>query len=128
MSTPKRDTRLLFTIVITLSLILVLTYAGRLARKVRLDAEIAQWEQKIEQSKQRDALLQKELAHVNSVAYVQEVAHNEFGMVKSGESLVMIVPVKEQEARTTLEVNAVSTEPLWHKVLGRLGLLSERND
>ncbi len=129
MSTPKRDTRLLFMIVIALSLLFVLTYAGRLARKTALDAEITRWESKIEQSKEHQFALEAELRYVQSDAYVEKLAHDEFGMVKPGESLVVIVPAGRQETVTPIvALDKSSVEPLWHRWLSQLGLVSDSND
>ncbi len=129
MSTPKRDTRLLFSIVIVLSLILVLTYAGRLVRKTALDAEITRWESKIEQSKRHQLALEADLRYVRSDAYVQKLAYDELGLVKPGESLVVIVPARQQETITPVAgAEKASVESLWHRLLSRLGLLSDSNN
>jgi cell division protein FtsB len=123
MPAQKRDTRLLFTIVVVLALLFVLTYAGRLARKTRLEVELARWETKIEQAKNHQYELQKELRYVQSDAYIEKLAHDEFGMVKSGEELVVIVPVDPLAALTpTTAPEAAVVEPFWQKLLGRLGL------
>ncbi|MEZ4618696.1 MAG: septum formation initiator family protein [Caldilineaceae bacterium] len=82
MPTPKRDIRVLFTIVLALCLLFSATYASRLARKNQVDAEIARWEQKIEHSKERQYALENELRYIRSDAYIQKLAHDEFGMVR----------------------------------------------
>ena len=129
MSTPKRDTRLFFMIVIGLSLLFVLTYAGRLARKAALDAEITRWESRIEQSKEHRFALEAELRYVQSDAYVEKLAHDEFGMVKPGESLVVIVPAGEQETVTpVVAIDKSFSEPLWRRWLSQLGLFSDSNN
>jgi cell division protein FtsB len=123
MTTPKRDSRLLFILVCSLFLILILTYAGRLARKAQLDIEIARWEAKIEQSKTHQRALESELRYVQSDAYVEKLAHDEFNMVKEGEQLIAVVPVA---AATTAEDASIETDvvvvPRWQQWLAQLGL------
>lgn len=122
MSTPKRDSRLVFAIVIGICLLFVITYAGRLARKARLDSEIARWETKIEQSNKHQFALEAELRYVQSDAYVEKLAHDEFGMVKEGEELVVIVPTDQHESLTpAIDLEKAVAEPFWRQWLNRLG-------
>ncbi|MCB0064504.1 MAG: septum formation initiator family protein [Caldilineaceae bacterium] len=122
MSTPKRDTRLLFSVFLGLFLLLALTYAGRLARQAKLDAEIARWEAKIAQSQAHQHELQAELRYVRSDAYLQKLAHDEFNMVQEGEQLIAVVPVAPAAAAEETPVQReVAVQSQWQQWLQRLG-------
>ncbi|HRW03614.1 MAG TPA: septum formation initiator family protein [Caldilineaceae bacterium] len=122
MATPKRDTRLLLTVVLGVCLLFAITYAGRLARQAALTREVARWEQKNIESVKRQHALEAELRYIQSDAYIEELAHDELGMVKPDEELVVIVPAQQAAVTTTLpEDEETETKPFWHNWLARLG-------
>ncbi|MEZ4683603.1 MAG: septum formation initiator family protein [Caldilineaceae bacterium] len=123
MPTPKRDIRVLFTIVLALCLLFSATYASRLARKNQVDAEIARWEQKIEHSKERQYALENELRYIRSDAYIQKLAHDEFGMVQPGEQLVVVVPAEQMDATAAIvaPLPAPTMQTRWRQWLSWLG-------
>ena len=121
--TPKRDIRLLIATVLGICLIFAMTYASRLARQAAVNTEVAQWEAKIVQSTERQHALNAELRYIQSDAYVDQLAHDELGMVKPDEELVVIVPAAQPEAEHSPVVAASeTTQPFWQGWLNRLGL------
>ena len=122
MATPKRDTRLLLIVVLGICLLFAITYAGRLARQAALNREVARWEQKNIESVKRQHALEAELRYIQSDAYIEELAHDELGMVKPDEELVVIVPAQQAALTTTLlENEETEAKPFWHDWLARLG-------
>jgi cell division protein FtsB len=89
MSGPSHSRRLVLFALIVFCLLFLVGYASRLAERARLQAEIANWEERIVQSQQEQALLQAQLTYVQSDAFVHERARDELGMVLPGDELVI---------------------------------------
>ena len=122
MSNPKRNSRLLWTLVLSLFLLFVVSYAGRLAAKTYLEGALARQVVALEAAKQHQQVLQQQLAYVQSDAYIEEVARNELGMVQPGDELLVVVEapshsVTEGEVAPT----TVLEPPFWQEWLARLG-------
>ena len=129
MTTPKRDLRLLIAIVLSFCLIFAITYTNRLARKTRLEAEIAQWETKIAQSVEHRHALEAELAYVQSDAYVEQLAHDELGLVKEGEVIAVVVPADQQPTAPIITTaQTPPATPFWRQWLDRLGFTTAATD
>lgn len=121
MSTPKRDRRLLLIVMVGTCLFFAMTYAGRLARQTALTHEVARWEDKNVQSIARQHALEAELRYIQSDAYVEEIARDEFGMIKPDEEVVVIVPVEEpHEQHVGLEESLTTSEPFWQNWLQQI--------
>jgi len=126
MSTPKRDTKLIFIVVVGVCLFLVMTYASRLSRQASVNQEVARWEDKIVMASARQHALKAEWRYVQSDAYVEQLAHDEFGMVKPGEELVVIVPADQSaDLAAVLEDEQEQIVPFWRQWLNRFGLASD---
>jgi cell division protein FtsB len=89
MSAPLQSQRLVLFALIVFCLLFLVGYASRLAEQARLQAEIAGWEARITQAQQEQALLQVQLEHVQSDAFVHERARNELGLVLPGDELII---------------------------------------
>lgn len=123
MSTPKRNPRILWTIVLCLCLLFAITYGGRLATKAHLEAEIVRQMARIEEAKQHQQALQQQLAYVRSDAYVEATARNELGMVHPGDEVLIVVDgPTPMTAESEVVVPAAVTPPFWQEWLQRLGL------
>ncbi len=122
MTTPKRDTRLLLIVFGSLFFILTLTYTNRLAHKAELDLEITRWEERIERSQTNQRALATELRYVQSAAYVEKLAHDEFSMAKEGETLVAVVPIEQAVDENAVEEMTTASNSRWQRWLTLLGL------
>ena len=122
MTTPKRDTRLLLVAICGLFLILTITYAGRLSRKVQLEAAITQMMLKNEQAKTQQLALAAELSYVASNAYVEKLAHDEFGMTKPQEELIALIPIAQKMEESSPVIESHVVESPWQQLLQRLRL------
>ena len=87
-----QSTRIVLGILIVLCLGFIISYAGRLAKKAQLQAEVAHWEERIEQANQRRVVLEAERQAVDSDAYVQKKARDELGMAQPGDSIIVVIP------------------------------------
>lgn len=129
MSTPKRDTKLLFTVVVGLCLLLVMTYASRLSRQASVNQEVARWEEKIVMASARQHALEAELRYIQSDAYVEQLAHDEFGMIQPGEELVVIVPAQQStEASPIVQQDLEKNAPFWQQWLHSFGFASDAGE
>lgn len=122
MVTPKRNSRILWTIAIALFLVFFLSYAGRLAARAALEAKIEQQMASLAAAKAHQQELQQELTYVRSDAYVEEVARNELGMVQPGDQLLIVVDAPSTLAEEqALNAQAAQEPPFWQQWLDRLG-------
>ncbi|MCE7979931.1 MAG: hypothetical protein DYG89_01960 [Caldilinea sp. CFX5] len=123
MTTPKRNPRLLWAIVLFFTLLFVVTYGERLATKAQLEAALVAQNARLVEARQRQQLLQQELAYVRSDAYIEEAARNDLGMVQPGDELLIVVEGKSVTATTadTLAPTTTDATPLWQRWLKRLG-------
>ena len=119
--TPKRNARILWTIVLSIFLLFLISYAGRLASSAYLEAEIDRQIAALAAAKDQQQALQQQLAYVRSDAYIEEVARNELGMVQPGDELLIVVEGPD----TLLDAQAIDTAalepPFWQQWLDRLG-------
>ncbi|MEZ4732482.1 MAG: septum formation initiator family protein [Caldilineaceae bacterium] len=122
MSTPKRNPRILWFLVLFLCLFFVISYGGRLATKARLEAEIAGQVARIEQAEQHQQALQQQLAYVRSDAYVEATARNELGMVRPGDEVLIVVEGPPPVAAESTVTPPAVAPPFWQEWLQRLGL------
>lgn len=122
MSNPKRNPRILWTIVLLFCLLFAVTYGERLATKAYLEATLVRQRAAIAQAKQRHQALQQQLAYVQSDAYIEETARNELGMMLPGDELLVIVesPPRTLAANEGVESMTVSP-PFWQEWLQQLG-------
>lgn len=122
MTTPKRNPRLLWAIVLFLTLFFVVTYGERLTTKTQLEATLVAQETRLAEARQRQQHLQQQLLYVRSDAYVEEAARNDLGMVQPGDELLIVVEGKSSTAAPPVVAPATTNEPsLWQIWLKRLG-------
>jgi len=123
MTTPKRNPRLLWAIVLSLTLLFVISYGERLATKANLAAALVEQQARISEAQQRQQALQQQLAYVRSDAYIEEAARNTLGMVQPGDELLIVVEGKSATTTTADALAPATTdEPsllqTWLKRLG----------
>lgn len=122
MAHPKRNPRILWTIVLLLCLFFAISYGARLTAKAKLEAAIQQQITRIAETKQRQVALQQQLTYVRSDAYVEEVARNQLGMIQEGDEVLIVVKGVSQSAPQPLTDPATATQPpLWQEWLTALG-------
>lgn len=123
MTTPKRNPRLLWAIVLFLTLLFVVSYGERLATKANLEAALVEQETRLVEARQRQQALQQQLVYVRSDAYIEEAARNNLGMVQPGDELLVVIEGKSITATAADALAPASTNerPLWQIWLERLG-------
>lgn len=123
MTTSKRNPRLLWAIVIFLTLFFVVTYGERLATKAQLETALVEQQARLTAAHQRQQLLQQQLAYVRSDAYIEEAARNDLGMVQPGDELLIVVEGKSVTTAAPANVAPATTDttPLWQRWLKQLG-------
>ena len=123
MTTPKRNPRLLWAIVLFLTLLFVVSYGERLATKANLEAALVEQETRLVEARQRQQALQQQLVYVRSDAYIEEAARNNLGMVQPGDELLVVIEGKSitATAADALAPAATNERPLWQIWLERLG-------
>lgn len=122
MAHPKRNPRILWTIVLLLCLFFAISYGARLTAKAKLEAAIQQQITRIAETKQRQVALQQQLTYVRSDVYVEEVARNQLGMIQEGDEVLIVVKGVSQAAPQPLADPATATQPpLWQEWLTALG-------
>lgn len=123
MTTPKRNPRLLWAIVLFLTLLFVVTYGERLATKANLEAALVEQETRLVEARQRQQTLQQQLVYVRSDAYIEEAARNNLGMVQPGDELLVVIEGKSipATAADALAPATTNERPLWQIWLEGLG-------
>lgn len=122
MAHPKRNPRILWTIVLLLCLFFAISYGARVTAKAKLEATIQQQLTRIDEAKQRQVALQQQLTYVRSDAYVEEVARNQLGMVQEGDEVLIVVKGVSHQAPTSTADPATTAQPsLWQEWLTALG-------
>jgi len=126
MVNPKRSSRLLWILVVSLCLFFAIIYGERLAATVYAERLIDQQAARVEEKKQRQQVLQQQLAYVRSDAYAEEVARNDLGMVLPGDELWVVVDSPQPMTTTADTVNSVDiattvAPPFWQAWLDHLG-------
>ena len=122
MTNSRRNPRILSAIVFSLSLLLVVTYAVRLATKTALDKAISEQKVQIREEEQHVQTLKQYLAYVHSDAYVEEVARNELGLIQPGdEPIIIVAQPAEMAGATTAEVAPRASSSLLQQWLEKLG-------
>lgn len=123
MTTPKRNPRLLWAIVLFFTLFFVVTYGERLATKANLETALVEQQGRLVEARQRQQRLQQELVYVRSDAYIEEAARNDLGMVQPGDELLIVVegPSVTATAADALAPTTTDQPPLWQTWLKRLG-------
>ena len=86
--------RTLFFIVLLIGLCLVfaVSYTGRVMAKVRMDNAVSDQGEENRLAQERTAQLQARLTYVQSDAFAEEKAREEFGMTQPGDRKVVILP------------------------------------
>lgn len=121
MVNSKRSSRLLWILVLSLCLFFAIIYGTRLAATVYTTRLIEQQAVRVEETKQRQQMLQQQLAYVQSDAYVEEVARNDLGMVLPGDESWVVVD-SPQPLTAAPEVDATTVAPpFWQEWLDHLG-------
>ena len=122
MATPKRNQRLLWTLVLCLTLFFVVSYGERLATKAYLEATLVAQHARLAEAQQRQQRMQQQLAYARSDAYIEETARNDLGMVQPGDKLLIVVEGKSvTPAATQADPTTAIEPPLWQDWLKRLG-------
>lgn len=123
MEQPKRNPRILWTIVVLLCLFFMISYGARLTAKANLEATITRQTARITEAKQRQQALQQQLTYVRSDAYVEEVARNQLGMVQKGDEVLIVVRgVSHPTAQTqTSDTATAINPPFWQEWLADWG-------
>lgn len=122
MAHPKRNPRILWTIVLLLCLLFAISYGARLTAKAKLEAAIQQQLTRIDESKEHQVALQQQLTYVKSDAYVEEVARNQLGMIQDGDEVLIVVKGVNQPApQPVADPSTTAQPPLWQEWLTALG-------
>ena len=121
MVNPKRSSRLLWILVLSLCLFFAIIYGTRLAATVYAERSIEQQVARVAEAKQHQQVLQQQLAYVRSDAYMEEVARNDLGMVLPGDESWVVVD-SPQPLTAAPEVDATTVAPpFWQEWLDLLG-------
>ncbi len=95
----KRNPRLLFFMLMGLCILFAISYASRLVENASVQMEIVAIDNSIAQTKKNQAELKAQLDFVQSDAYVEEVARDELGLAKPGDSVVIVLSDTEETNR-----------------------------
>jgi cell division protein FtsB len=94
-STPdaadRRNLRLIIFALIGLCLLFVVGYVQRLAAKEAVEAQVIALQAKIGEAERRTAILQDQLADINSPAYVAKVARDDLGLVQAADVPIVVL-------------------------------------
>jgi len=123
---PLRRTRAVLIVFISLCLVFVASYTGRLLTKGSIESEVREMQAKIDAEKQEQLVLKAELVYVATDDYVDEVARNELHLVKEGDTVVVVLdstpmvptPQPEVELQPKAEVPSTpnsSETPIWQQ-------------
>lgn len=111
--------RVLLAILILSCLVFMVSYAGRLVEKWRVQRDIALWQQRLDEAQQAQAALVQESRRVLSQDYVDEAARNELGLSKEGDEVIVIVEATPTALPAPLaspaavEMGAEAQSPIW---------------
>jgi len=84
--------QIVFAAILSLGLLLVINFSGRIARGQYMDGQRDRLQSTIDVLQQQRVDLLKERDYAASDAYVERWAHNESKMVRDGEILVIPIP------------------------------------
>ena len=94
-STPdaadRRNLRLIIFALIGLCLLFVAGYVQRLAAKEVVEGQVVALQAKIVAAERRTAILQDQLAGINSPAYVAKVARDDLGLVQEADLPIVVL-------------------------------------
>ena len=109
----KRNPRLLIFMLIGLCILFVISYASRRIENSRVQAEVIAMDSDIAQSQRNQAELEAQLEFVESDAYVDQVARNELGLAKPGDSVIIVLPAIENPSaeQDVEDANSLATAP-----------------
>jgi cell division protein FtsB len=125
---PLSPTDILTVAVSTIAVLFVLAFGGKLLEGYRLQRHNAMLSAEIELRKEQQQELQRRLDYVQTPAYVEKVAREQYRWVKAGENLVITIfrsrPAAESTSTSptgsttgTTVTRAVSHWPEWWNLL-----------
>jgi len=105
--------QIMFAAILAIGLILAINFSARITASRPLQEYYATVQAEIEQLQQEQATLLAELDYAQSDAYVEQWAHGEGKMVRSGEVLVVPIPAEPQiqVSPTPLPFIQIETSP-----------------
>jgi cell division protein FtsB len=110
---PSRKPRIILVFLIALCGIFVYSYTARLSEKSDVDAQIAAMQARIEGAKKEQYKLITERADLNQPDFLDRTAREDFGMVKPGDKLLVIVDESAKSAKVNnATVAAAATNPI----------------
>jgi cell division protein FtsB len=87
----RRNLRLIIFVLIGLCLLFVVGYLQRLAEKEAVAAQMVAMQTRIADAERRTAILQDQLADVNSSAYVAQVARDHLGLIQENDRPIVVL-------------------------------------
>lgn len=106
--------------VILLLIMFGFAYAGRLIASSELQAEVSLWEEEVRLEQQRQERLQKQLAEVQTDAWVIEAARTQLGWAFPGDVAVWMIGAEpSQESATPPAEPTPSWRQWWEQFFGR---------
>jgi len=102
----QRNVRIFWLALLGLLLFFSVSYTGRLLERAHMLAQVAQWEQRIDAAKARQADLIAQRNFVRSDAYVAWVAREQLGLAQEHDKVVIVVA---DETVSSAAVNEVSS-------------------
>jgi len=117
---PNGSSRPLLILLIAICTLMIVTYAGRLGERDRIEADIAAQQIRNEEAKVRTAALQEELDKVTQPSYVDEIARTALGMGQEGDVIIVAVaPDTESPAQPMApsQDEQAPWQPIWRQWL-----------
>jgi|GEM_PF-911850 len=117
----RRNVRVVIFVLIVLCLFFVVGYVQRLAAKEAIKVEIAHLNGEIAAAKNRNALLNDSLQHIDEPAYVAAIARVDLGYIQPGDQPFVVIdlptPPTPIAAPPSVAQPRVSVEPNWQRWL-----------
>ncbi len=90
--TPQQRTQFFIFLLIGFCLVFAISYSGRVLAKIRMDRGVVAQVEENRLAQERTAQLHARLTYVQSDAYAEEKAREEFSMAQPGDRKVVILP------------------------------------
>ena len=84
--------KLPFLVISLLLVYLAVIFSSQFSSIASMKREVVNIEQELTEMKQRNEILQSELRNIRSDAYIEKTAREQLGLVKTGETRVIVVP------------------------------------
>ena len=105
----RRNLRPLLVVLILLCMLFVAGYIDRIRQREALEAEQVRWEERTAEAELRGLQLAKELAEIDSPAYLEKRARDDMGLTLPGEDVIVVL--ENRNAATEAEAAAAASPP-----------------